>query len=416
MSHLLNGKKGEITTFTLAILVFVAALLLGQNVQLDKLNAISGYAIGSWSQVFDDVIDSSYIYSLAEYNGKLYAGSGEYGKVYVTSDGSAWSTSLSPVGNLKRINALAVYNDGTGNKLYAGSYQLPPTDRGIIYEYNGNTWSVSSGADAIGTQFLSLAVYNGKLYAGTATNGRIWEKNGINPWSDTFISLGSYVFSLAVYNGKLYAGTYPGGKIWVYDGSTWAEDLGFSAFGQQRVYSLAVYNNRLYAGTNPNGITYVYNGATWSTSRDFGATDIRALGAYGNRLYAGPGGAAGNGDIWAYDGSAWQLDFGTTEWGILSFAEYRGRFYAGSYPTGTIYEYTAICTDADNDGYGASGTPLAACTDSTTLADCNDANSLERPGQTWYKDSDNDGYSDGTSQITCARPAGYRTNCNKWRL
>ena len=29
---------------------------------------------------------------------------------------------------------------------------------------------------------------------------------------------------------------------------------------------------------------------------------------------------------------------------------------------------------------------------------------------TWYKDTDNDGYSDGTSQVACSRPSGYKTS------
>ncbi len=39
--------------------------------------------------------------------------------------------------------------------------------------------------------------------------------------------------------------------------------------------------------------------------------------------------------------------------------------------------------------------------------DCDDADPDKHPGQTWYKDQDGDGYSDGTSTISCERPAGY---------
>ena len=38
------------------------------------------------------------------------------------------------------------------------------------------------------------------------------------------------------------------------------------------------------------------------------------------------------------------------------------------------------CTDADTDGYGATGTYLGLCTASTTVADCNDANANVKPG------------------------------------
>ena len=42
--------------------------------------------------------------------------------------------------------------------------------------------------------------------------------------------------------------------------------------------------------------------------------------------------------------------------------------------------------------------------------DCNDNDANEHPGQTWYKDADNDSYSDGTTDIvSCTRPPGYKT-------
>ncbi|MFC1858676.1 MopE-related protein, partial [Thermodesulfobacteriota bacterium] len=41
--------------------------------------------------------------------------------------------------------------------------------------------------------------------------------------------------------------------------------------------------------------------------------------------------------------------------------------------------------------------------------DCDDTDADEHPGQTWYKDSDDDGYSDGTTDTSsCARPSGYK--------
>ncbi len=51
--------------------------------------------------------------------------------------------------------------------------------------------------------------------------------------------------------------------------------------------------------------------------------------------------------------------------------------------------------DDDHDGY------------TENQGDCNDYDPLEFPGQIWYKDYDEDGYSDGTTIITCSRPANY---------
>jgi hypothetical protein len=64
------------------------------------------------------------------------------------------------------------------------------------------------------------------------------------------------------------------------------------------------------------------------------------------------------------------------------------------------------CIDKDGDGYGANGSPL--CSNSTAI-DCNDKNSREHPDQTWYKDADGDGYSNGKMIVQCKRPRGYKS-------
>jgi len=61
-----------------------------------------------------------------------------------------------------------------------------------------------------------------------------------------------------------------------------------------------------------------------------------------------------------------------------------------------------LSTDNDGDGHYTPGSCMPP------NDDCNDNNADEYPGQTWYRDVDNDGYSDGTTQIACARPTGYK--------
>jgi hypothetical protein len=77
--------------------------------------------------------------------------------------------------------------------------------------------------------------------------------------------------------------------------------------------------------------------------------------------------------------------------------------WSGAIESATVH--FTILADADGDGYyfpegwGVNAQP-----------DCNDNDPNERPGQIWYKDADNDGYSDGTTDTTsCARPPGYKT-------
>lgn len=70
--------------------------------------------------------------------------------------------------------------------------------------------------------------------------------------------------------------------------------------------------------------------------------------------------------------------------------------------------------DADGDGFGNSALQVQFCLPVsgyvTNNLDCNDNNALERPGQVWYADFDNDGYGHSFSSpiIQCLRPFGYK--------
>lgn len=79
--------------------------------------------------------------------------------------------------------------------------------------------------------------------------------------------------------------------------------------------------------------------------------------------------------------------------------------------------------DQDNDGYTSGVMIVGGCTppaggyklasDLISLdTDCKDNDPLQFPGQIWYKDIDNDGYSDGTTIVQCLKPAGYKAAVN----
>ena len=84
--------------------------------------------------------------------------------------------------------------------------------------------------------------------------------------------------------------------------------------------------------------------------------------------------------------------------------------------TGTIQndDCTPQTYYADNDGdtYGDPGNSIQSCTQPdgyvTDHTDCNDNDAAINPATVWYKDADDDGYSDGTTQTQCERPSGYK--------
>jgi len=73
---------------------------------------------------------------------------------------------------------------------------------------------------------------------------------------------------------------------------------------------------------------------------------------------------------------------------------------------------TTYYQDLDGDGFGDPVATQMACSQPTGYvandADCDDADALEKPGQVWYVDADNDGYSTGIYLIQCLRPAGFK--------
>ncbi|MFM9948994.1 MAG: MopE-related protein [Saprospiraceae bacterium] len=73
---------------------------------------------------------------------------------------------------------------------------------------------------------------------------------------------------------------------------------------------------------------------------------------------------------------------------------------------------TTYYRDMDGDGFGNPAMTQSACTQPggyvSNNSDCDDNDALEKPGQTWYADLDNDGYSTGSTLTQCLRPAGYK--------
>lgn len=137
-----------------------------------------------------------------------------------------------------------------------------------------------------------LAVFNGKLYGGASSGGRLFEWNGIDAWIQKAPELNSQtiIYSLAVFNGKLYAGTYPNGRLFEWNGvDAWVQKAD-QLLGEKYLYSLCIYMNNLYSSSGDSGMLFEWNGVdAWilKAPQLDGEKYIYWLTVFQNKLYAG---------------------------------------------------------------------------------------------------------------------------------
>jgi len=337
--------------------------------------------------------------AMAVYNGYLYAGQGTSagsGDVFYF-DGSSWNTSRD--GTEEFILSMAVFN----GKLYVGQgtgggdadiFVCNPATAGDANICdNASDWTTAYDGSATYELVISMAVYNGKLYAGLgqsaagdgdiivcnpATAGDATTCDNASDWTTSLDNVGTYeeIDSLAVFNGTLYAGTgngagegdvfrcipTGGGDAATCDNAAdWAVH-NIDAGASDRVRAMAVYNGKLYASTG-----YITGGdgdifvcvptltgdedtcdatTDWGVYFDAGAAveEISALAVYNGKLYAGLGRSAdGDGDVYVFNGAYWALSYAGAADLIDSLAVYNGKLYMGQGLTageGDIYTYT----------------------------------------------------------------------------
>ena len=148
-----------------------------------------------------------------------------------------------------------------GNTIYAG------TDSAVFISTDGgDVWTRTSALPGSPWFIDALAVFDGKLFAGTGGNGVfISSNNGQNwmPLNQGLVGLGSsQISSFAVRNGVLYAGTR-GAGVFRLQQNTWTPfgDLAGQVAGN--VEFLDLRSDTLVAGAGGNGfIWYAPPGAT----------------------------------------------------------------------------------------------------------------------------------------------------------
>jgi hypothetical protein len=276
-------------------------------------------------------------------------------------NGSSWASVGGGLGNSPAVSSLAVFNDGTGAALFVGgSFQnaggVPASN---IARWNGSNWSPLGSGTNIG-YVNALTVFDDgsgqALYAGgdfTAAGGVT--ANHIAKWNgSTWSALGSGMGGLgyntsvesltvfddgtgaALYAGGIFtsAGTVTANYIAKWDGSSWSalpsEIHGFGADNQ--VFALAALEGSggpaLYAGGffSSAGAAVTdcianWNGSSWSALGKGMDGSVDALKVFddgsGSALYAGGsfttvGGIPEKG-IAKWNGSSWSPVGGGTD-------------------------------------------------------------------------------------------------------
>jgi len=308
---------------------------------------------------------SRYVRSLCVFNGELYASTwepeeGDRGNVYRYGGGRIWIDCGAPNPS-NCIASLAVYK----GKLYAGSERysgggssLPLSKNeqngGVVYRYEGDRNWQSMGKVADVRSVSGLAVYGGRLYAGTGSTGAwretprqrgMYRFDGPGQWTDCGCP-GLRVVHLGVHNDQLYGLSYDQGGFFSYQGGTQWKRLGPIPETTQ-AYSMMVYEGAVHVGTWPTGSVYRLDGPqTWLHRGRLGAEkEVMGISLYNGQLYAGTLPFA---DVYRYDGGTKWSSTGRLDhtpdvryrraW---SMAVFQGKLYCGVLPSGRVLSLEA---------------------------------------------------------------------------
>lgn len=211
------------------------------------------------------------VMSLIVHQGTLYAGTGTWDwdksiagncgptHVFRYEGGTAWHD-CGQFGSGVRVLSLASFEGG----LYAGD------DRGMVHRMDGDGAWTCCGQLGAHDRVNAMMVHQGRLYG--APHGAIFRYDGGTEWTcvggapDRRDGLfdENQTHTLQVYRGHLWAGMWPQGKVLRCEGEPgqWTDtgQLGISTAVHRinEVNDLTVYNGKLYAGVIPLGEVYRY--------------------------------------------------------------------------------------------------------------------------------------------------------------
>jgi len=321
--------------------------------------------LGEWADHGKPWPSNTLISTLTVFEGALYTGIADAlpgentPAVFRFCGGSQWEYCgrLDVDPRTRSVMAMTVHEGalyaGTGTwdweKSLAGN--CGPTQ---VFRYEGGTSWRDCGQFGSGVRVLSLASFDGKLYAGD-DRGMVHRMDGEGCW--TFCGqLGAHdrVNAMMVFGGHLYGA--PHGAIFRYEGgTTWTcvgglPDRRDGLFGENQTHTLQVYGAHLWAGMWPQGKALRYEGGEnpgrWTDAGQLGIStgtyrinEINDFTVYNGKLYAG---VIPLGEVYRYeaDGDWTRLarlvhkdidERDVYSWNrVPSMAVFRGRLFAGT--------------------------------------------------------------------------------------
>jgi hypothetical protein len=269
--------------------------------------------LGDWQDHGKPWPSNTLISTLTVFRGNLYTGiadalTGESAPaIFRFRGGSEWEfCGRLDVDPLTRSVMAMIVHEGN---LYAGTgtWDWDKSLNGIcgpthVFRYEGGTRWHDCGQFGTGKRVLSLASFDGTLYAGD-DRGMVHRLDDNGQW--TFCGqLGSHdrVNAMMVFRGRLYGA--PHGAIFRYEGGTqWtcvggAPDRRDAMFDENQTHALQVYDSHLWAGMWPQGKVLRYEGGEnpgrWTDTGQLGIgtdvvriNEINDLTVYNGKLFAG---------------------------------------------------------------------------------------------------------------------------------
>ena len=183
--------------------------------------------ITAWEQVAGQLNDQTDIQELVVYKGELYGGtrrdlSADGARMFKRT-GSAWTQVADRLGTEQYIDSMLTFDDGSGEKIYAGTYP-----GGRLWRSSGGAFTEVAGQlSGNESRISSMIIYDSgagdDLYAGVWFSGKLLMWDGVSDWVEKAPQhlADSEIVALVEYKGDLLAGTNGGDLLQWNDVDDW---------------------------------------------------------------------------------------------------------------------------------------------------------------------------------------------------